>query len=68
MNPYVMMSSNAIRRGESAWEERRRIRRMEGNIMPRHGVVQRDKSWQVYLLVIGVALFDLILFVRWWTM
>ena len=68
MNPYIMMSSNAIRREETAWEERRRIRRMENGIMPRKGVVQRDKSWQTYLLVIGVALFDLILFVRWWTM
>jgi hypothetical protein len=41
---------------------------MENGIMPRKGVVQRDKSWQTYLLVIGVALFDIILFVRWWTM
>lgn len=68
MNPYLMMHSNAIHMPENEREERRRIRRMEQGIMPRRGVVQRDKSWQVYALALALVAGNLILFVQWWTM
>ena len=44
-----------------SWEHRMEIRRMAGDVIP------KDRSWQVVLMVSAIAILNMVLFVRWWT-
>ena len=52
---------------ESAWQRKRRIKRMMAfDKRTGTGVVQPDRTWHVAALVSGVVLLNAVLFVRLW--
>ena len=63
MNPYELMLRSGVLtqyRPVSRWQERRLMKRAM------RGLVEPDKTWQVLLLVISIAVAFCVLFVRWW--
>lgn len=52
---------------ETAWQRKRRIRRMmEWDKQSRTGVVQPDRTWHVILLFAACVLFGAFAVARWW--
>lgn len=50
-----------------SWEHKREIKRMTAyDRHSRTGIVQPDKTWQIVLLMAGVAALCAYAFVRWW--
>lgn len=52
---------------ETAWQRKRRIRRMVSRgCMRRVGIAEPDRAWHVTALMIGLCALNTVLFVRLW--